>query len=260
MNDDTVVRAGYGITYNPLPWARPMCGFYPLTIAGSFFNANTFQPFGTLEQGSPPLTGPDLSTGHVPLPLEAAMRTPEPGNVDRGIIQSWNLFIERRLPSDLSADVGYVGTKGDGGYADLDVNAPQEIGGGNAGRPYAALRRQTALNLWGQRLKTRYHALQVALNRPLTRGLLLKGAYTWSKAMNMADEDGWVGLLFNTPSQYERNYPAPVSIGPTTSSSGSSISCRGIATADRTAALRNRSPALGRSMASSAPSAARRSR
>ncbi|MPZ20504.1 MAG: hypothetical protein GEV06_21710 [Luteitalea sp.] len=30
--------------------------------------------------------------------------------------------------------------------------------------------------------------------------------YTWSKSMNMADEDGWVALLYNSPSQFERNY------------------------------------------------------
>jgi hypothetical protein len=62
------------------------------------------------------------------------------------------------------------------------------------------------LKSWGQRLKTRYHALQVAINRPFTRGLLLKGAYTLSKAQNMADDDGWVGLSFNTPSQFHRNF------------------------------------------------------
>ena len=35
-----------------------------------------------------------------------------------------------------------------------------------------------ALNSWGQRLKTDYHSLQVALNKPFTHGLLFKGAYT----------------------------------------------------------------------------------
>ena len=44
------------------------------------------------------------------------------------------------------------------------------------------------------------------MNRPFTKGLLLKGAYTLGKAMNMADDDGWTGLTFNTPSQLDRNY------------------------------------------------------
>ena len=44
------------------------------------------------------------------------------------------------------------------------------------------------------------------MNRPFKGGLLLKGAYTLSKSENMADDDGWVGLTFNTPSQIGRNY------------------------------------------------------
>ncbi len=40
----------------------------------------------------------------------------------------------------------------------------------------------------------RYNALQSAINRPFKNGLLLKGAYTWSKAMDETDDDGWVTL------------------------------------------------------------------
>ncbi len=46
----------------------------------------------------------------------------------------------------------------------------------------------------------------MALNRPFKNGLLLKGAYTFSKALNEADDDGWVGLTWNQPSQIDRNY------------------------------------------------------
>jgi hypothetical protein len=53
-------------------------------------------------------------------------------------------------------------------------------------------------------LETRYHSLQVGINRPFTRGLLLKGAYTFSKAENMADDDG-AGVSFNSPSEFHRN-------------------------------------------------------
>ena len=36
IRDETVFRAGYGITYNPLPFSRPLRGFYPLTLAADF--------------------------------------------------------------------------------------------------------------------------------------------------------------------------------------------------------------------------------
>jgi hypothetical protein len=80
------------------------------------------------------------------------------------------------------------------------------IGTGNAGRPYASLGRIIRLDSWGQRLKTQYNSLQIALNKPFTKGLMFKGAYTLSKAMNESDADGRATLSFNTPSQLSRNW------------------------------------------------------
>ena len=44
------------------------------------------------------------------------------------------------------------------------------------------------------------------MNRPFRDGLLLKGAYTWSQAKNMADEDGWTGLTWNYLPKYDDNF------------------------------------------------------
>ena len=62
------------------------------------------------------------------------------------------------------------------------------------------------INQWASFTKRRYNALQVAVNRPFKAGLLLKGAYTLSKAMDETDDDGWTGLDWNQPSQLSRNY------------------------------------------------------
>ena len=71
------------------------------------------------------MAGPDLSSGRVPLDRAAAEYTPEIDNIDRGYIHTWNVAFERRLPYDTSVDVAYVGAKGVGGYAGLDINAPR---------------------------------------------------------------------------------------------------------------------------------------
>jgi hypothetical protein len=208
INDKTVARAGYGLTYNATPWARALRGDndYPITIASSFFNNEQYAPYGTLAQGIPRIVGPNLSSGRVPLDRAAAEYTPEPGNVDRGYVQTWNVAFERRLPFDTSVDVAYVGAKGRGGYVALDINAPQTLGVGDAGRPYAPLGRFQAVNSWGQRLRTDYKSLQVALNKPFTHGVLFKGAYTLSKSMNESDNDGRATLNWNTPSEVYRNW------------------------------------------------------
>ena len=39
-----------------------------------------------------------------------------------------------------------------------------------------------------------YHAFQLKANKRFSKGLLIKGAYTWSKAIDMTDDDGWAAL------------------------------------------------------------------
>ncbi len=204
VDDNTVVRAGYGITVNPLPWSRPLRGFYPATIAFSQAAAG-FGYIGSLEQGIPSVAIPDLSSGSVLLPRGVDMRTPNPDHVDRALLHQWNLTLERRLPFDLVTSVAYVGTQTNGGYADINQNYA-EPGGGEAGRRYFAQAGSASILDWGNWTTSKYHSLQMSVNRPFKNGLLLKGAYTWSKAMNMADEDGWTGMSWNIPSQFHRNY------------------------------------------------------
>ncbi|AMY11874.1 Outer membrane receptor for ferrienterochelin and colicins [Luteitalea pratensis] len=206
LDDRNVLRAGYGLTYNPQPFARPLRGFFPLTIAANFVSADSFMPYGHLEDGIPPVDGPDLSSGRVPLPPTVTMRSPDPDNVDRGHIQSWNVAYERQLPFDVSVSTAYVGTKTTDGYAYVNINAG-EPGLGAAGQPlFASVGRPAATEWFGAFTRANYHALQVAINRQYKSGLLVKGAYTYSKAMNEADDDGWAALSFNAPSQLARNY------------------------------------------------------
>ena len=173
FGEKAVARAGYGRTINPLPWSRPMRGSFPQDI---FYNrtADQFTKLGTLEAGIPPVPVPDISSGRVPLPRGVFMRSPNPNDVDRGIIQQWNVAYEYRLPWDIAAEVAYVGTATDGGYADLDLNYGTP-GGGNASRQYFALAGTTAFSDWASRTKSRYHGLQLSVNRPLRGNLLLKG-------------------------------------------------------------------------------------
>ena len=63
VNEGTVARAGYGLTYNPLPFARPLRGAYPLTIHNTYVSLNSWQPYGTLGHGIPEFTGPGPGRG-----------------------------------------------------------------------------------------------------------------------------------------------------------------------------------------------------
>jgi hypothetical protein len=207
LRDDTVVRAGYGITYDPMPFGRPLRGFYPLTIAQQFeaFGPGTdptFTPFGNVAQGIPPFSGPPLDTGVVDLPGTVEMRTPFPRQLNRGYIQSWNLFVERKLISDIKVEIGYVGTQTTHQLGDIQINTAEP--GGR--QPLEVKYGRTANTLlWDGQFSANYHAMQVAVNRRFSQGLLIKGAYTWSKAINMVDDTGWATLMWNSPSAIGRN-------------------------------------------------------
>ncbi|MGH9664006.1 MAG: TonB-dependent receptor, partial [Bryobacteraceae bacterium] len=187
LNHSTVIRTGYGITYDPMPLARPLRGFFPLTFAATFNSPNSFQPEGTLAQGIPDIVLPDLSSGKVPLPSTAAMRFISGDELHRGYVESWNFFIEKQLPGQIVTSVGYVGTQTVRGFGDLEINAAAP-GAGTAGRPLNVLFGHSVDTwAWNGYLSANYHALQVAFNRRAGDGLLIKGAYTWSKAINWTD-------------------------------------------------------------------------
>ena len=208
LDDKTVIRSGYAMNYSPLPWSRPLQGMYPLQVSFSFPAANDNMSIRSLAEGVPPVIGPDLSTGVVSLPAAAEMRSPYPGQITRGYIQSWNLTLERGLPGSLVASAAYVGTQVTHQTADRDINSGQVLGAGNAGRPYSArFGRNIATSMWAGYLSSNYHALQTAVRRQ-AGGLILQGAYTYSKAINMTDDEGWAGVSYNWGPAFHRNRAA----------------------------------------------------
>jgi len=219
INDKTVVRSGFGITVDPLPLARPLRGFYPLTVGSNFAGANGFAaagsfssqgtplPGGALPVGIPAICCPDISSGTIPLPPQALERSTGPGLLKRGYIESWNLIVERKLPSNFLVSLGYVGTQTVHQFADLNVNASLP-GTGAAGQPYNQPQfsnRTAETDFWQGYLSANYHALQASLNRQFSHGLTLKGAYTYSRAVDFTDDDGWAAVAWNDPSQFRRN-------------------------------------------------------
>jgi hypothetical protein len=204
LSDNDVIRSGYGITNSPIPFARPLRGFFPLTIAGDFTTQDPFVAERTLENGIPEFTGPDTSPGaRVPLPPFADMRTMPADRISRGYIQSWNFMYERRLPSQFVVSAGYVGTQTVRQLADHMINdAPP--GGGTSGRRLFPAS-TTNIRFWDGWLSANYHSLQIAVNRRFTDGLFIKGAYTYGRAINMTDDEGWAGVDWNDPRILERN-------------------------------------------------------
>jgi hypothetical protein len=210
IDEKTVVRAGYGLNYDPLAYSRPLRGFYPLTINNNYVAPNSFSVANlgggvpaTLGNGIPPVVGPDLSTGIVPLDPTASERSPN-SFIHRGYVQSWNFTLERQLPGQVVLSTGYVGQHTVHQLADYDINAGFP-GSGTALLPQAGIGRTVPTDMWDGYLSAEYNSLQVALNKQFSNGLMLKGAYTWSHAINYTDDDGWAGVDWNWAPAFQRN-------------------------------------------------------
>jgi hypothetical protein len=223
FGNSTVIRSGYGLTFHSHPWgAQALRGWYPQTIVAVFDSVNGYQPVTTdpnyvaagvpnqplgSSVGIPAICCPDINKGRIPLPLSNEMGYPVANRqLHRGYIQSWNFIIERKLPAEFVTSIGYVGTASVNGFAFLDVNASQIPGSGNAGRPlFGKFGRTATTRQFDGQTHSNYHSLQATINRRFAGGLFLKGAYTYSHAIDLANYGDWTAFSWNAPSVFNRN-------------------------------------------------------
>ena len=203
LTEKTVVRAGYGISVDPNSY-RNMRDAYPATISTQFTGASSFQAAGTLRTGIPTVVVPDLSQGSVVLPLTVGTQTfPEVFN--RGYIQSFNLTVQRDIGGHVTVQAGYVGSRAIRQTANVNINAAQGAGVGNAGRGLARYGRLTTnINMLMPFNTATYDSLQMQVTRRLSAGSLLGMSYTFSKAIGYADNSD-SGLTWHWVDMWRRN-------------------------------------------------------
>ncbi|MBE0656505.1 MAG: hypothetical protein IH602_02385, partial [Bryobacteraceae bacterium] len=211
LSDNNVIRAGYGITFDAVPFGRPLRGLYPATLTGSWPTPVAFGWFNNLNEGIPDVPTPDISSGQgiLPVSLNMGPRSPWGGQLNRGYIQSWNLTFERKLPFDMVGSVAYVATKTIRQMIDRNINTiGPGLGGDNRNLPlYKAHGRTIGMNMWDGIGYATYNSLQATLNKNFTHGLFMKSSFTWGKALNMADDTGWAGVWgWNWEPMLDRNY------------------------------------------------------
>lgn len=69
--------------------------------------------------------------------------------------------MEHKLPGQVVTSLRYVGTPSVNGFAFLDINASQNPGSGNSGRPlFAKFGRTATTREWDGRTHSNYHSLQ----------------------------------------------------------------------------------------------------
>jgi hypothetical protein len=219
----TVLRAGYGMSADSYSWhvlrnAYPsvlldtnvpkiQTNFVPAAsltgLNGSGLGGGSYSvPSGILLA---PL--PNLTSGTIPLPTSISTTTiPNPFN--RGFINSYNLSLEQEIRKDMSFTVGYVGTYDVRPVINLNANASAP-GTGSAGgilsQRYGA-NYTGGINVLDPYLHTRYDSLQTSLKYRFPDGSNIRLGYTWSKAMDFAENEDLGGLAYPFPAFVQKNY------------------------------------------------------
>lgn len=105
-----VIRAGYGISWDPVSIARNPLQTYPMVSIDTFPAANNYQFYAPIGTGLPAVPAPDLGNGIVTPPRTVSLELADP-TFKRSYIQTWNLMLEKDLGHNWTAEAGYVGNR-----------------------------------------------------------------------------------------------------------------------------------------------------
>ena len=203
LGDDTVIRTGYGLSYNGA-YARavPNSTAFGFSLDGSFNSPdNNLSPAFILSDGMPPVVREELTPGFGAVPVgQPAVLAPDFFEQDHsnGYMQQWNLTIQRQLGFDMVAEIGYIANMGHKlGGADVDINMIPLVDGRGpaqarqADRPYPQY--QGVIHKspdWGN---SSYHALNAKIEKRYSSGLNFLANYTWSKFLDDIEASNELG-------------------------------------------------------------------
>ncbi len=188
LTPDTVLRGGYGLSYvNANNFVSYIGANPPYTQSFTLVNLSftNFQAINLLSQGLP--------TGLSPTAANFNPNQPA-GNYDQAGVnnrtpytQSFSFNLQRALPGNLVAEIGYVGTKG--------TRLPAEVDGDPAppGNPATEQQRRiyattlpnvTGITYYVNAFSSIYHSLQVKVEKRFSHGLQFLSTYTFSKSID----------------------------------------------------------------------------
>lgn len=182
LTPTTVIRTGAGVYY----------GFIRGQELSSGYGLNP--PFLTSTTVNSSTTTPTLGTGIFPTATAVVSSTSNLFSVSHNLPDNytyqWNLTVQKQITPTLAVQAGYVGSSAHKligrdliNQAHVDVNpaVPTSI---LSRRPFQGA---ADISITKSIDQANYHALQATVEKRASHGISVLGAYTWSKAMGIAE-------------------------------------------------------------------------
>jgi hypothetical protein len=128
-----------------------------------------------------------------------------PADLTEGTLHSWNVAFQRELPWRLTAEVAYVGNYGQDIVMEFNRNAGFVPGADNAGRPQFAQFGRTGTSRERIWLNSKYHSMQVKLDRRFQAGLLVTNSYTLGRGWDYHSENGLIATPIDPEQSWARS-------------------------------------------------------
>jgi hypothetical protein len=116
-------------------------------------------------------------------------------------VQQFNAQVQQEFVDGIVLGIGYQGALGRHLTYNYQLNQGLP-GSGLAGLPLIGTGRTASTLSYGTGLTSNYNALQVNLTKRMAHGFQFQGAYTWSRALGYANENGSLLNPFNRQANY----------------------------------------------------------
>lgn len=236
LNEKTVIRAGYGWTYDlgvfgsnfghNVTQNPPVLSYQQLT------NNNAFGGVFNLATG--PAAAPTYtisSNGTFPLPAGVTPKF-RPATVTLPQLYQYNFSIQRQVTNKVAVTGAYVGNSNRHGFLgtsnNINPNEPYYVAGGSPVNPYASLIGNTTLNYYCDCANEMYNSFQGTVKVSAFSGWTVQGSYTYQRQYgpgwdpydsnyyfiyNRAAGYGYSSTLPNHQIIISQNYDIPVGKG-----------------------------------------------
>lgn len=240
VTEKTVVRAGFGISYEPFTNNQYAFNF-PIRQNQGSTQTNGFaiptlggQP-ATFANGFPAPTPVAIASDGTVTPVSGDPYNVIDKHFQQPYVESYNFALQQALPGNFVLDLAYVGNHGVKIPVAIDLNAAQapslctasQIAGGLAGcggknvgdlqgnNCVIGASTRALCNQFGRTggatflfkpTISNYNSLQVRLDRKWKNGFLLTTAYTWSKAMAFRSDQNADDGAPDNYIDFQRNY------------------------------------------------------